>query len=114
MLKALLAYYWIFYFSKVEVSMTTKKSKQILKFFQIAGIILVPIYYGIEIVKYVALLPWSEWAANGAMYSVKDFVKFVIIAPLGCVLISTFHSLTMIWFHKMWPDEYDEWGHHRK
>ena len=110
----LLTYYYFFYLGRIEVKMQNRILDKIVNFFQVAGVIIIPVYWCVLLVKELASIPWAEWAANGTLEYIKNLAQTIILMPFCLFIMWILHAFTMFGFHKLWPDEYDERGHRRK
>ncbi|MBR1437507.1 MAG: hypothetical protein IJ587_03120 [Synergistaceae bacterium] len=110
----LLASVYLLYFSDVEEEMSRGKAGKAVRIFRDVGIVFACIGSIIYVVKELASIPWGEWVSNGVVSHMLRLLGGIILFPLGLFLMSVFNAIAMYCLHKLWPDDYDEWGHHRK
>lgn len=109
-----LAYYYVVYFSEINEEIKRSRLGKVVEFFKVIGIIAGAIWSVISIVKELVLIPWAEWAHNGILEHIFGVLKGIIIFPACFFLMYVFHAFAMFGIHKLWPDDYDEYGHRRK
>ena len=105
------------YFMSIDyrsVGMCQDLVEKLVKFFQVLGVVAGGLWAVVELLKELASIPWEEWAANGVIEHLEGILKGAVIFPASLFLMWIVHRLVMYGFHKLWPDDYDEWGHHRK
>ena len=110
----LLAGMYLLYFSDVEEEMSRGKAGKAVRIFRDVGIVFACMGSIIYVVKELASIPWGEWAANGVLAHIMGVLKGILVLPLSILLMSVLNAIAMYSLHKLWPDDYDEWGHHRK
>lgn len=110
----LFSYCYFVYFSEVGEEMKRSRLGKVVELFKIVGIMCGAIWSVICIVKEIVSIPWAEWAETGVLEHLLGVLKGIMIFPVCLFLMWVVHVFAMFVIHKLWPDEYDEYGHRRK